>query len=187
MVDNVAAGLTQLNRMSGYLYSINNYIPLIDSRLVDIDSYIASIDSDSGSILSHVLQLDSDIDTTNNLLYLNGGILQSSDSSLALIAADVNDLLSMFDGHDFTIDITLPEFDFSTIVELYGGNLDDFAQWINDLVVTLPEFDFSDFPNFNLESESLLDNVATFDDDLIGQLGNPYDYIDSGVDYFGWD
>lgn len=187
LVNNVSAGLTVLNRMSGYLYSINYSIPLLDSRLVDIDSYIASIDSDSGNILTHVLQLDSDIDTTNQLLFSSGGILQSSDTSLALIAADVNSLLSMFDGEDFTIDITLPEFDFTTIVELYGGNLDDFAQWINDLVLTLPEFDFSDFPNFNNDSESLLDNVATFDDDLIGQLGNPYDYSDSGVDYFGWD
>ena len=136
-------------------------------------------------------------DISNNLVDILGALssmdlyLSSVDGKLnylVTIDSDLNDLLEWFQNQeDSDVVLTLPDFNPSILINIYGTNIGDFVEFVQDFVNTLPEFDFSDFPNFFDYAAELVDDTAGLGNDLIGSLFNPYDYDDSGLHEFGWD
>lgn len=138
-------------------------------------------DNDLSSNLSDITDLLSSLD--NYLSSVDGKL-----NYLVTIDSDLNDLLEWFQNQeDSDIVLTLPDFNPSILINIYGTNIGDFVEFVQDFVNTLPEFDFSDFPNFFDYAAGLVDDTAGSGDDLIGSLFNPYDYDDSGLHEFGWD
>lgn len=138
-------------------------------------------DNDISSNLSDISNLLSSVD--NYLSSVDGKL-----NYLVTIDSDLNDLLEWFQNQeDSDVILTLPDFNPSILINIYGDNVGDFVEFVQGFVNTLPQFDFSDFPNFFDYAADLVDDTAGSGDDLIGSLFNPYDYDDSGLHEFGWD
>ena len=150
-----------LQQLTGLSYWLNNND--ISSGLDNIGSLLTSVDS-------YVSSVDSKL------------------NYLVTIDSDLNDLLEWFQNQeDSDVVLTLPDFNPSILVEIYGENIGDLIGFFQDFVNVLPDFDFSDFPNFFDRSNDLVSDFAGQNDDLLDNLMDPYEYDDSGLSTFGWD
>ena len=182
------------------LSSSNSYLLSIDSKLNDVDDILAAL-----SDLTYLGDIDTKLEDLDDILTNTGSVL----TGLGLLLSDTNDMVTLLNSieldssasssilsdiydfleNEFTFDVqvNLPEFDTTVIVQIYGQGIGDFIDFFNEWIMVLPDFDFSEFPDFFDNVSDTIDEFADSNDDLIGNLDTPYEYDDSKLHFLGWD